>query len=87
MERGVKLITLEVKEVRTLTGILLRPLAVGSRAIIVRQGKITRTARITAIHHHTAVEACFETLDTRYYLQTGPNFEPAVSAFPAALAA
>ena len=72
----------EVKEVRTLTGILLRPLAVGSRAIIVHQGKITRTARITAIHHRTAVEACFETLDTRYYLQTGPNFEPAVSAFP-----
>ena len=72
----------EVKEVRTLTGILLRPLAVGSRAIIVHQGKITRTARITATHHHTAVEVCFETLDTRYYLQTGPNFEPAVSAFP-----
>lgn len=48
--------TSEVKEVRTLTGILLRPLAVGSRAIIVHQGKITRTARTTAIHHHTAVE-------------------------------
>ena len=82
MERGVKLMTSELKEVRTLTGILLRPLAVGSRAIIVHQGKITRTARITATHHHTAVEVCFETLDTRYYLQTGPNFEPAVSAFP-----
>ena len=79
--------TSEVKEVRTLTGILLRPLAVGSRAIIVHQGKITRTTRITAIYHHTAVEVCFETLDTRYYLQTGPNFEPAVRAFPAALAA
>lgn len=79
--------TLEAKEVRTLTGILLRPLAVGSRAVIVHQGKITRTARIMAIHHRTADEVCFETLDTRYYLQTGPDFEPVMSAFPAVLAA
>ena len=79
--------TLGTKEVRKLTGILLRPLAVGSKAVIVHQGKITRTARIMAIHHRTAGEVCFETLDTRYYLLTGPDFEPAVSAFPAALAA
>ena len=78
---------LEAKTVRTLTGILLRPLAVGSRAVIVHQGKITRTARIMAIHHRSADEVCFETLDTRYYLLTGPNCEPAVSALPAALAA
>lgn len=79
--------TLETKAVQTLTGILLRPLAVGSRAVIVHQGKITRTARIMAIYHRTAGEVCFETLDTRYYLLTGPDFEPAVSAFPAVLAA
>lgn len=79
--------TIETKAVQTLTGILLRPLAVGSRAVIVHQGKITRTARIMAIHHRTAGEVCFETLDTRYYLLTGPDFEPAVSAFPAVLAA
>ena len=79
--------TLEAKAVRTLTGILLCPLAVGPKAIIVHQGKITRTARIMAIHHRTADEVCFETLDTRCYLLTGPNFEPAVSALPAALAA
>ncbi|WP_287826941.1 hypothetical protein [Oscillibacter sp.] len=79
--------TLEAKEVRTLAGIPLRPLAVGSRAVIVHQGKITLTACITAIHHRTAGEVCFETLDTRYYLLTGPDFEPAVSAFPAVLAA
>lgn len=78
---------LEAKTVRTLTGILLCPLAVGSKAIIVHQGKITRTAPIVAIHRRTAGEVHFETLDTRYYLLTGPNFEPAVSALPAALAA
>lgn len=38
--------TLEAKEVRTLAGIPLRPLAVGSRAVIVHQGKITLTACI-----------------------------------------
>lgn len=79
--------TLATKDVRTLTGVPLCPLAVGSRAVIVHQGKITRTARIMAIHHRTAGEVCFETLDTRYFLQTGPDFEPAVSALPAALAA
>lgn len=47
---------LEAKTVRTLTGILLCPLAVGSKALIVHQGKITRTARIMAIHHRTADE-------------------------------
>ena len=78
---------LEAKTVRTLTGILLRPLAVGSRAVIVHQGKITRTARIMAIHHRSADEVCFETLDTRTYLLTGPPFDPGVSAPPAARAA
>lgn len=78
---------LEAKTVRTLTGILLRPLAVGSRAVIVHQGKITRTAPIVAIHRRTAGEVHFETLDTRYYLLTGSDFEPAMSSLPAALAA
>lgn len=78
---------MKLKEIRTLAGILLRPLAVGSRAVIVHQGKITRTARIMAIHHRTAGEVCFETLDTRYHLVTGPDIQPAVNAYPAALAA
>lgn len=78
---------LEEKKVRTMVGALLCPLAVGSRAIIVHQGKITLTARVTAIHHRNAGEVYFETLDTRYYLLTGPNSQPAVSVLPAALAA
>lgn len=78
---------LEAKKIRALTGIPLRPLAVGFRAVIVHQGKITRTAHIMAIHRRTAGVVCFETLDTRYYLQTGPDFGPAVSSLPAALAA
>ena len=79
--------TSETKIIRTMAGALLCPLAVGSRAVIVHQGKITRTARIMAIHHRTAGEVCFEILDTRYYLLTGPDSQPALSAFPAALAA
>lgn len=79
--------TADTKNIQTLHGILLRPLAVGSRAIIVHQGKVTRTARIMAIHHRTAEEICFETADTTYYLMTGPDTQPAVSLFPMALAA
>ena len=79
--------TADMKKIQTLCGILLRPLAVGSKAIIVHQGKVTRTAHITAIHHRTAEETCFETVDTMYYLLTGPDTQPAVSSFPVALAA
>ena len=79
--------TADTKKVQTLNGILLRPLAVGSRAILVHQGKITRTACITAIRHRTVEEVCFETADTRYYLRTGPDMQPAVSPIPVALAA
>lgn len=78
---------LQAKIIRTMAGVLLCPLAVGSRAIIVHQGKIILTARVTAIHHRNAREVCFETLDTRYYLLTGPDSQPAVSVLPAALAA
>ena len=79
--------TFEIKKIWTLTGIPLRPLVIGSRAVIVHQGKITRTAPIVAIHRRTAGEVHFETLDTRYYLLTGSDFEPAMSSLPAALAA
>ena len=78
---------LQAKIIRTMAGVLLCPLAVGSRAIIVHQGKIIRTARITAIHHRNVGEVYFETLDTRYYLLTGPDSQPAASVLPAALAA
>lgn len=79
--------TTGAKESKTLRGLLLRPLAVGSRAVIVHRGKITRTSPIVAIHRRTAEAAYFETLDTKYYVLTGPGTEPAVSKFPSALAA
>ena len=79
--------TAGMKKIRTIHGILLRPLTVGSKAIIVHQGKITHTARIIEIHHRTAEETCFETADTMYYLLTGPDMQPATSLFPMALAA
>lgn len=79
--------TAGMKKTQTLRGILLRPLTVGSKAVIVHAGKITRTAQITAIHRRTAEKLCFETADTMYYLLTGPDRQPAVSLFPVALAA
>ena len=79
--------TAGTKERKTLRGLLLRPLSVGSRAIIVHQSNITRTSPIVAIHGRTASAVRFETMDTRYYLLTGPDTEPAVGLLPAALAA
>lgn len=79
--------TADTKKIQTLSGILLRPLAVGFRAIIVHQGKITRTACVTEIHPRTTKEMCFETADTRYHLLTGPDVQPAESLISMALAA
>jgi len=79
--------TADTKENRTLSGILLRPLAVGSKAVIFHQGKITRTSPIVAICRRTVGEVCFETAATRYHLLTGPDTQPAVSPLPTALAA
>ncbi len=79
--------TTDTKEDRTLSGTLLRPLAVGSDAVIFHQGKVTRTAPIVAICRRTAEEVCFETAVTRYHLLTGPDTQPAASPIPLALAA
>ena len=75
------------KVVRTLSGALMRPLAVGSTAIIFHDGKFTRTSRIVAIHSYDAEEVCFETLNIKYHLLTGPGTFPAMSLFPAVQAA
>lgn len=72
---------------KTLNGTLMRPLAVGSNAIIFHQGKFTRTSRIVAISRLGAEEVYFETLNTKYHLLTGPSTQPAASLFPVAFAA
>lgn len=77
----------EGKTTKTLNGVLMRPLAVGAKAVIVHQGQITLTSRVVSIHHQTADEVCFETLNSEYHLQTGPFYQLAVSLFPMAVAA
>lgn len=71
--------TTEEKTLKTLHGVLMRPLAVGTKAIIVHQGQITLTSRVVSIHSQTADEVCFETLNSEYRLLTGPFLQPAVS--------
>lgn len=75
------------KKTRTLSGALMRPLAVGAKAVILHQGQITLTSRVEAIHRRTEDEVWFETKNTHYRLQTGPFCQPAVNSFPMAMAA
>lgn len=75
------------KKVKTLNGTLMRPLAVGAKAVILHQGQVTLTSRVVNIHSQTANEVRFETMNTQYRLQTGPFHQPVVSLFPLAMAA
>ena len=75
------------KAMKTMTGTLLRPLAVGAKAVILHQGQITLTSRVVEIHSRTEDEIRFETLNTQYRLLTGPSSEPAAGCFPLAMAA
>lgn len=77
----------EKKTTKTLTGTLLRPLAVGAKAVILHQGQVTLTSRVVEIHSRTEDEIRFETLNTEYCLLTGPKCEPAASGFSMAMAA
>ena len=77
----------EKKTTKTLNGDLLLPLSVGARAVILHQGRITRTSRVVAIHGRSEGEVCFETLNTQYRLLTGPSSEPAADCFPLTMAA
>ena len=75
------------KAMKTMTGTLLRPLAVGAKAVIIHQGQITLTSRVVEIHSRTEDEIRFETLNTQYRLLTGPCSEPAADCFSLAMAA
>lgn len=77
----------EKKITKTLNGTLLRPLAVGAKAVILHQGQITLTSRVVEIHSQTEDEIRFETLNTEYCLLTGPKCEPAAGGFSMAMAA
>lgn len=75
------------KAMKTMTGTLLRPLAVGAKAVILYQGQVTLTSRVVNIHSRTEDEIRFETLNTEYRLLTGPDREQAADSFPMAMAA
>lgn len=79
--------TMNEKATKELSGTLMRPLAVGSKAIIFHQGKFTRTSRIVAICRRSAEEVYFETQDAKYHLLTGPSTQPAASLSIMAFAA
>lgn len=67
------------KTAKTLHGVLMRPLAVGAKAVIVHDGRITLTSRVVGIHSRTEDEVCFETLNSEYRLLTDPFHQSAVS--------
>lgn len=75
------------KPTKTLTGVLLRPLAVGTRAVILHRGLATLTSQVEAIHKQTEDEICFETRNSLYRVLTGPVRSPAMSLSPMLLAA
>lgn len=75
------------KAMKTMTGTLLRPLAVGAKAVILYQGQVTLTSRVVNIHSRTEDEIRFETLNIEYRLLTGPDREQAADSFPMAMAA
>lgn len=77
----------EEKQMKTLTGALLRPLTVGTRAVILHRGLVTLTSQVEAIHKRTEEEICFETRNSLYRVLTGPVRSPAVSLSPMLLAA
>ena len=75
------------KALKMMTGTLLRPLAVGAKAVILHQGQVTFTSQVVDIHSRTEDEVRFETKNTHYRLLTGPFRETVVSLWPMAMAA
>lgn len=73
--------TTEGKPAKTLSGVLMRPLTVGTKAVIVHHGQITLTSRVVDIHSRTEDEVRFETLNSEYRLLTGPFHQSAVNEF------
>ncbi len=76
-----------MKAVKMLEGVLIRPLAVGSSALLLHGGGVVRTSRVMAIHGPIKDGVCFETLNTKYHLLTGPTCEPAVEQCSMGMAA
>lgn len=76
-----------IKAIKVLEGVLIRPLAIGSSALFLNGGGMVRTSRVVAIHGPIEDGVCFETLNTRYHLLTGPTYGPAAEQRSMAMAA
>ena len=76
-----------MKAMKILEGVLVRPLTVGSSALFLHGCDMVRTSRVVAIHGPIEGGVCFETLNTRYHLLTGPTYEPAVEQYSMGMAA
>ena len=64
---------------RMLHGRLLRPLRVGSSALIDHEGQFILTSLVTSIQVQNEQEARFETLNTHYHVKFSP-LQAAVAA-------
>lgn len=69
MKEGKKM---EGKKFATLSGTLMFPLCVGSRAIILHDGGYTHTSKVVAIHSEQPGNIRFETKNTHYRLLLNP---------------
>ena len=66
---------MEGKKFATLSGTLMFPLCVGSRAIILHDGGYTHTSKVVAIHSVQPGNIRFETKNTHYRLLLNPMSE------------
>ena len=63
---------MEYKKFTTMSGTLLLPLCVGSRAVILHNGGCTCTSTVVAIHSVQPGDIRFETKNTHYRLLLNP---------------
>lgn len=59
---------MKAKRTTTLNGILMCPLEIGRCALILHNGRFTRTSRVVEIHEEEHDEVRFETMNTIYRL-------------------
>ena len=73
---------MEGKKFTTLSGVLMFPLSVGSRALILHERGYTHTSKVVAIHSVQPGDIHFETMNTHYRLLPDPMSQ-AVDSRPA----
>ena len=76
---------MEGKKFATMSGTLLFPLSIGSRAVILHDGGYTHTSKVVAVHSVQPGDIRFETRNTYYRLLPAPvaqeaDFHPALMA-------